>query len=289
MNCTYPVDSPTKQCATPSLENPFTYIFGIVLPRIVQLPFTPSDKSELRLAIEVFIKDRTSAIKRYGTMDTWITTQITDFSYLFTGYTCNFLFDNKTDIISDWDTSNVTTMRTMFGSAKYFNQQLNWKTSKVTDMSFMFAHCDDFNQPLYWDVSNVKKMTYMFYHCIKFDQHLPWDVSNVENMNSIFTYCYRLDQDFQHWDIGNVNNYDPTEIFRGTRTINYPLRLPRLEWSIRKKYIMLEAGTEQQTLGKFNSHTEMYLFNDEIMKEIASMMYIYPSDTSDTSNTSTSV
>jgi len=62
--------------------------------------------------------------------------------------------------------------------------------------------------------------------------------------------------------------------------------LPRLEWSIRKKYIMLEAGTEQQTLGKFNSHTEMYLFNEDIMKEIVSMMYIYPSETS---NTSTSV
>ena len=242
----------------------------------VHSPFTPSNKTELRLAIKAFIKNRPFAIKRYGTMDTWITTKITDFSYLFTGYNCNFIFDNETDIISYWDTSNVTTMRTMLGSTKYFNQPLYWNTSKVTDMSFMLAHCDDFNQPLPFDVSNVKKMTHMLYHCIKFDQHLPWDVSNVEKMNCIFTYCYRLDQDFTHWDIGNVNDYDPTEVFRGTMTINYPLRLPRLEWIIRKKYIMLKDGTEQQTLGKFNSHTEMYLFNEEIMKEIASMMCIVP-------------
>ena len=41
--------------------------------------------------------------------------------------------------IGNWDVSNVTNMRNMFGCAKAFNQPIgNWDVSSVTDMSLMF-------------------------------------------------------------------------------------------------------------------------------------------------------
>ena len=41
--------------------------------------------------------------------------------------------------ISNWDTSSVTDMSSLFQNATSFNQPLNkWNVSKVTNMSFMF-------------------------------------------------------------------------------------------------------------------------------------------------------
>nr|WP_307929112.1 BspA family leucine-rich repeat surface protein [Mycoplasmopsis bovis] len=37
--------------------------------------------------------------------------------------------------ISDWNTSSVTDIRSMFRGATKFNQNLNWKTEKITNMS----------------------------------------------------------------------------------------------------------------------------------------------------------
>ncbi|NYT46333.1 MAG: BspA family leucine-rich repeat surface protein [Candidatus Methanofishera endochildressiae] len=47
--------------------------------------------------------------------------------------------------ITDWDTSNVTTMASMFHRSS-FNQPLNWDTSQVTNMAGMFQW-SKFNQP----------------------------------------------------------------------------------------------------------------------------------------------
>ena len=46
------------------------------------------------------------------------------------------------DDISRWDTSNVTSMRSMFRAAHSFNGDLSrWDTSLVTSMSYMFFQC----------------------------------------------------------------------------------------------------------------------------------------------------
>ena len=70
----------------------------------------------------------------------------------------------------EMDTSNVTSMRSMFKQAINFNGDLsNWDTSKVTNMEYMF-HCNKykgkdckFNGDLSnWDTSKVTNMAYMF-------------------------------------------------------------------------------------------------------------------------------
>jgi surface protein len=51
--------------------------------------------------------------------------------------------------ISNWDVSNITSMRGMFYKAAKFNQDINdWNISKVTDMSAMFEKATNFDQTL---------------------------------------------------------------------------------------------------------------------------------------------
>ena len=67
---------------------------------VILLPFTPEDKHELRKALNSFALDKERAIARYGNIDTWVTTKVTDMSYLFTGLDRQYIFNNVDDIIS---------------------------------------------------------------------------------------------------------------------------------------------------------------------------------------------
>ena len=101
-------------------------------------------------------------------------------------YCSNLISVNATN----WNTSKVTDMGSMFSEASNFNQPLeNWDVSSVANMSYMFLSATSFNQPLNnWDVSNVTNMEYMFYDNRIFNQPLAsWDVSKVENMGDMFS------------------------------------------------------------------------------------------------------
>ena len=113
--------------------------------------------------------------------------------------------------ISNWDVSNVTNMSYMFAECKELESSgdlSSWDVSSVTDMSYMFYDCENFNQDLSgWDVSSVKNMTYMFAYCENFNQDLSnWDVSSVTNMRAMFKNCSSFNQDLSNWDVSNVIN-----------------------------------------------------------------------------------
>lgn len=97
----------------------------------------------LREAVAEWLKDESKAQKKYGH-------------------------------ISDWDTSQVTNMGSLFDDAWSFNEPIgNWDVSNVEDMSNMFYLAESFNQPLdKWNVSNVKDMSYMFSQAESFNQPL---------------------------------------------------------------------------------------------------------------------
>ena len=79
-----------------------------------------------------------------GNISTWITSAVTNMS---------FMFNNATSFngnISTWDTSNVTTMRSMFNGASAFNQSLthignSWNLENVRDMTAMFSGATSFS------------------------------------------------------------------------------------------------------------------------------------------------
>ena len=82
-----------------------------------------------RIAVELYLKNETEGEEKYGHINTW-------------------------------NVSNVTNMKCMFCNAISFNQPLNnWDVSNVTNMARVFNHAKSFNRPLNeWDVSNVENM-----------------------------------------------------------------------------------------------------------------------------------
>jgi surface protein len=116
---------------------------------------------DIREAVNLWCIDRAEAIKRYGH-------------------------------INDWDVSSVSNMRELFRNKKTFNDDISqWNVSNVTDMTGMFSNANVFNQPIGdWDVSNVRDTSYMFYDAFEFDQDITrWRVDNVINYQSIFLDC----------------------------------------------------------------------------------------------------
>ena len=121
--------------------------------------FIPKTRRELKLfAISRYIKNKQKAIDRYGEIDSWDVSNVTDMNKLFKDYD---LFDEP---IENWDVSNVTNMYRMFEECTAFNQNIeNWDVSKVTDMGSMFKDATSFNQPIgNWNVSNVENICFMF-------------------------------------------------------------------------------------------------------------------------------
>ena len=81
-----------------------------------QYSYVFHNKSELQTAIDLWTTSRLTALCKYGKINKWNTSNITDMSFLFYE---KFSFN---DDISNWDTSNVDNFQGMFQSATSFNQ-----------------------------------------------------------------------------------------------------------------------------------------------------------------------
>ena len=111
--------------------------------------------------------------------------------------------------VSHWDTSSVTSMRSLFFRGVGFSNDLSaWDTSSVVDMGRMFANASDFNGDIStWDVSNVKYFDYMFNDADFFNGDLSsWDVSSATNMSSMFEEAKSFTGDVSLWNVSNVIN-----------------------------------------------------------------------------------
>ena len=79
--------------------------------------------------------------------------------------------------ISNWDVSNIKSMRGMFFMCKELKSVgdiSGWDVSNVTSMTSMFDGCIFFNQDLSkWNVSKVRYYSYMFDGCPIKDKYKP--------------------------------------------------------------------------------------------------------------------
>ncbi|CAL6333299.1 unnamed protein product [Bathycoccus prasinos] len=137
--------------------------------------------------------------------------------------------------ISGWDTSQVTTMESMFMEASAFNQNIGeWDTSQVINRSRCFARhprstkiflvawtkmvgyvwYDDYTADFIgfgskssfngdisgWDTSQVTTMESMFMEASGFNQNIgEWDTSQVINMEQMFYRASAFNQDISGW------------------------------------------------------------------------------------------
>ena len=90
--------------------------------------------------------------------------------------------------ISDWDVSNIKSIRGMFfrcEALKSVGDISGWNVSKVTDMGVMFFKCEELESV--GDISGL-------------------DVSNVTNMSFMFAFCKKLESvgDISNWDVSKV-------------------------------------------------------------------------------------
>ncbi|NLS34659.1 BspA family leucine-rich repeat surface protein [Mycoplasma agalactiae] len=134
-----------------------------------------------------------------------INPKVSDMSYMFYGAE---KFNNSN--ISNWNTSSVTDIRSMFRGATEFNQNLNWKTENITNMSNLFAEASKFNGDITkWNTSNVVDMKGMFQKAIAFNKDISgWNIKKVKDVSFMFDYAYKFDHSLKKWEFeqGTANN-----------------------------------------------------------------------------------
>ncbi|QQT26456.1 BspA family leucine-rich repeat surface protein [Sphingobacterium spiritivorum] len=170
---------------------------------------------------------------------------VTDMSEMFTG--CKTL--NGPANIGNWNTTNVTNMRSMFNIASAFNQDIGgWNTANVTNMSNMFHRADAFNQNIGgwntekvtnmngtfrsasafnqdiggWNTEKVTDMSYMFSDTKVFNQNISnWNTANVTNMSNMFQRAMAFDQNISSWNTEKVTNM--MNMFSSAKVFNQPI------------------------------------------------------------------
>jgi len=203
-----------------------------------------TSNEELRQAVEHFQTDAAAATTKYGILNCWDVSRITDVNHLFAEHDMNEPIDcwdvRKVNNIqglfagtarfnqplTSWNTSGVTKMVSLFYNAKSFNQPLSsWDVSSVNDMAWMFFNASSFNQPLdSWSTTRVTNMSLMFYEATSFDQPIEnWDVGSVVDMQKMFFGATSFNHSLSSWDIGNVINMDA--MFNGASSFNQSLCL----------------------------------------------------------------
>ena len=191
-------------------------------------------------------------LKHPQEVDGICTSKVTDMSGLFKGdYGSENTFNND---ISNWDTSNVTSMYQMFYYATKFNQDISdWDTSKVEVMTEMFYSAYLFNQPIgAWNTSNVHYMGGVFSETKVFNQDIgSWDTSNVRGMGVMFDNAQSFNQDISHWDTSNLANM--SGMFSHAKSFNQDIGSWDTSNVIRMDSLFSSAESFNQDISRWNT------------------------------------
>ncbi|CAD7811521.1 hypothetical protein CHRY9390_02370 [Chryseobacterium aquaeductus] len=137
-------------------------------------------------------------------------------------YICSSLVGNTS--FGNWDTSNLTSINSMFSAADQFNAPIgNWDVSNVTDFYAVFDMAASFNQPIRnWDTSNATTMEHMFHGAGSFNQNIDtWDISGVTNMDMMFAQAYSFNQNIGSWNLSSLTSAVDMLKFSGLNCQNY--------------------------------------------------------------------
>ena len=196
-----PIDSEDHYDYTPETKDELIEIIQTLLNK-GETDLNCIDTSAITDMSGLFYKDIFFTIA--FNVSNWNVSNVKSMRNMFKG--CEF-FDCD---LSKWDVSNVKYMNNMFGNCSKFNCDLsNWNVSKVKTIKNMFINCENFNSDLSnWNVSKVEDMVAAFYGCYNFTGKGldKWDVSNVENMEYMFYDCKKLNCNLSKWNISKVED-----------------------------------------------------------------------------------
>jgi surface protein len=159
--------------------------------------------------------------------------------------------------IGSWNTTNVTSMASMFQDANVFNQSIgSWDISNVTSINYMFSRANAFNQPLgSWNTQNVTGMIGVFYQNNTFNQNIgSWNTSNVVNMYVMFA----LNSAFNNGGSSSINNWNTINVtnlggtFEGNSAFNQPIGNWNTGAVTNMSRMFLGANNFNQNIGSWN-------------------------------------
>lgn len=141
-----------------------------------------------------FVSSKINSID-FGDADT---SNINSMAYMFSN--CKSL--KKLSLGKNFNTSNVTDMRSMFDGIKLKRIELGDKfnTSNVEDMSRMFSDCSELESLSLgknFNTKSVQSMEWMFFRCLKLkklDLGDNFNTENVKDMSQMFSTCNSLSE-----------------------------------------------------------------------------------------------
>lgn len=157
------------------------------------------DTSSAKTLYRMFYRNFT--LYNIAGLSRWNTSNVTNLSLTFYWtkiYSLAPLSTTDRGDYTSWDVSNVTTMSYTFGAnensgATTVEGISNWNTSNVVNMSSMFSSWD-------WleDISSLAPT--------QRDGYVSWDVSNVTNISEIFSNCDWIKSlhGLEDWNVSNV-------------------------------------------------------------------------------------
>ena len=177
----------------------------------------------IQTAVNLWISDPSGCTTTYGHISNWDTSNVTNMNSLFGGRG-----SFNTDI-SGWNVSNVTNMGNMFTNATAFNQPIGgWDVAKVTTMGGLFQGASSFNQPLNsWNTGNNTNAVAMFFHASAFNQPLNnWNMTSVGETSFMFSDSV-FNQPIDSWNMSNIR---VTNSMFYNSSFNQPLN----SWDVKK-------------------------------------------------------
>lgn len=203
-------------------------------------------------------------IDRFGSCDWWPQTntnlrQVLSWGSVgLTSLECALAFRYNIDTVPTSIPETVTTIDRMFDTAYYFDQDLsNWDTSNVTSMNEVFRNTDFTNegQPLLWETHNVQHMKGMFQFAQKFNAEISaWNTGSVTDMSHMFEGATTFNANISGWNTGNVT--DMSGMFSSAQSFDQSLGA----WNISKVTAMTNMFEPAQLKTQVPSPTDTVAF-----------------------------
>lgn len=201
-------------------SQPSSFLVGAVLlmlsseAPVAQAQQEALSNDNIRSAIQLWVTQGEEAEIRYGRIEEWDVSGVSNFTALFDS-TVDFSAD-----LSSWNTASVTTLRAAFYNTTNFSSRIaSWDVSAVTDMRVMLSYAVDFQSDISsWDVSNVRNMRAAFngysYTGEKTDDLgapetiaiSSWKTDSLTDMEGLFAETSYFHTDLTGWTTSKVTN-----------------------------------------------------------------------------------
>jgi surface protein len=216
---------------------------------------------------------------------------VTNLDYAFADYAIGVRDPALLGEITDWDTSNVTSMEGLFrfepvqptspageqalidsenygvgappssAIGQFVGDVSRWNVGNVTNMREMFEGQPYFNGDLSrWDVRKVTDMSGMFFNARSFNSDISgWQTSSLRAMDRMFYNAHVFNRPLGGWDISGVTTLEET--FRNARAFNQNLS----GWNDKTAQLTSIRGIFDGDNASFSSGGGFYMaFNGDI-------------------------